>query len=152
MPCLSLLFVPPGSSLPCFCHSRCCHLACGLFACVRAPLETQDLLRGEVMKGVQVGSWAPQMLEGQAPRPRCRFCLRPWVPGAVRWPQLCAPPSLWPPGSPQLCVHDLTQRARMPAWSLQFPRPSVHFSPSPFGCADVQNSAVPCGAGQKHVL
>ena len=111
MHCRSLLF-GPGSLLTRFCHSCCCHLDCGLFPCVRAPLETQDLLWGEVMKGVQVGWWAPQMLEGQGPRPGCRSCLRPWVPGTVRRPQLRAPPSLWLPDSLKLCVHYLTQRAR----------------------------------------
>lgn len=60
-----------------------------------------------------------------------------------------------PCGSQVLCSCVFTTSPRgpgLPAWTLQFPRFSVHFSPSPFGCADVWNSAVPCCAGQKYVF
>lgn len=38
MSSLSLL-VPPGSLLPCFCQSSCCHWDCGIFPCVQDPLS-----------------------------------------------------------------------------------------------------------------
>lgn len=80
-----------------------------------------------------------------------RACLRPWVPGVVRGPQLGAPPSLWLPVSLKLCVplpHSEGQVASMDSAVAPL---LCAFQSIPFGCADVWNSAVPCCAGQKYV-